>query len=112
MISQKKIKRETEKKILKKRIKELLNLLNVSRTSWKRMSVRVTGKGLEVEIPQTYFKMKDKNVPWGRHKKGAKPGLKSQYSILWDLYQEKLKNEKLMEQLKKEIEEKQKAEGE
>lgn len=98
-----KLKREKEKKILKERITELLDILGMSRRAWKKLNVKVEGSGLKVGTPQTRFKLTDKKVKWGRHRRGRKPGLKEQYSILWDFWQERLKNQAMFDELKEKM---------
>lgn len=87
-----KIKRTREKKVLRKRRKELLEMLGTSKTEWKRADLRVKGTGLDAEP-----------IPRSRGKIGKKPGLKSQYSVLWDLYQDSLQDNEFLEQLKLEL---------
>lgn len=110
MSFQRKIRRAREKKVLKKRINELLEILELSKSGWKRINLTVVGKGLNVEVAPKYFTVKDK-IRWGRHRVGHKPSLKSQYSILWDLWEERLKNKKFLDELKEQLEE-QKEKGE
>ena len=104
MGTKKKIIRNRNKTILKKRINELLKLLELSRSAWKRIGLRVTGCGLDALPAEKYFSANDPKVKWGRHKKGHKPSLKTQFSVLWDLWQDRIKNQKFLDELKEQLE--------
>ena len=97
-----KLKRREKLRVLDKRIDELLGMLNLSKSAWKRQGVRVEGTGFECRIAQTRFNVRDK-IKWGRHIKGHKPSKTEQFSVLYDLYLAKMDNEKLLEELKQRI---------
>lgn len=110
MTTSRKIKRNREKTVLKKRIKELLGMLEISRNQWNKLNVRVEGKGLDAKIARTSFNMREKQ-PWGRHIKGHKPNLKELYSVLWDLYRAGLEDKEFLEKLKEELDKKKEMEN-
>lgn len=104
MSFERRMKRKKKLAILNKRIGELLEFLELSKSQWKKESIRVEGSGINAKIAQTRFKMTDK-VKWGRHMRGHKPSRVEQYSVLFDLCEARKNNQALLDELQKRIEE-------
>lgn len=104
MTAAKKMNRKRQNKILKKRVNELISLLGMSKKQWKDLKVRVEGKAPKIRVAQSRFRVNDKKIKWGRHLQGRKPSLQDQLFILMDLLNTRLENEKMIEELKEEIE--------
>lgn len=91
-MSIKKIKRKREVDALKNRKKELLEFLDLSKRKFHSLKVRVKGRGIDYKEVTT-------------NHTGHKPSLKSQYSLLYDTWLDKLNDEKILEELKKKVDE-------